>query len=186
MKSAIRIEALIQCFLERELSRDIHSQLKCYLHHFDCKDTDNDNQTECCFYFAPEIGNNLANGFVRELAAILGVPDSAAMQSQCDDGKLRISFVVELACIYPSSAQYRFTLRQTTVRSEPVGGELVMVVCKKYDDLVCAQRGLAGVFADYVQNNCESLTYADIRQRRAVVRYADGVTEVFELIEEGK
>ena len=27
MKSAIRIEALIQCFLERELSRDIHSQL---------------------------------------------------------------------------------------------------------------------------------------------------------------
>ena len=44
----------------------------------------------------------------------------------------------------------------------------------------------AGVFADYVQNNCESLTYADIRQRRAVVQYGGGVTEVFELIEEGR
>ena len=186
MKSAIRIEVFIQRFLERELSRDIHSQLKGYLHHFDCQDTDNDNRTECYFYFAPEIDSNLANGFVRELAAILGVPDSSAVQSKSDDGKWRISFVVELACIYPASAQYRFTLRQTTVRSEPVGGELVEVACKRYDDLVSAQRGLAGVFADYVQNNCESLTYADIRQRRAVVQYGGGVTEVFELIEEGR
>ena len=185
MKSAICIEVFIQCFLERELSRDIHSQLNGYLHHFDCQDTDNDNQTECYFYFAPEIGNNLANGFVRELAAILGVPPESAKQEN-SEGYWRVEFVVELACIYPASAKYRFTLRQTTVRSEPVGGELVMVECKKYDDLVCAQRGLARVFADYVNNNCESLTYADIRQRRAVVRYGGGVTEVFELIEEGR
>ena len=186
MKSAIRIEALIQCFLERELSRDIHSQLKCYLNHFDCKDTDNDNQTECYFYFAPEIGNNLATGFVRELAAILGVPPESAKQEN-SEGYWRVEFIVELTCVQVCPAsKCRFTLRQTTVRSEPVGGELVMVVCKKYDDLVCAQRGLAGVFADYVQNNCESLTYADIRQRKAVVQYGGGVTEVFELIEEGK
>lgn len=186
MKSAIRIEALIQCFLERELSRDTHSQLKGYLHHFDCQDTENDNRTECYFYFAPEIGNNLATGFVRELAAILGVPDSSAMQSQCEDGKWRVEFIVELASVYPASAKYRFTLRQTTIRSEPVCGELVVVACKRFDSLLDAQRGLAGVFADYVQNNCETLTYADIRPRRAVVRYADGITEVFELIEEGR
>lgn len=185
MKSAIRIEALIQCFLERELSRDTHSQLKGYLHHFDCQDTENDNRTECYFYFAPEIGKNLATGFVRELAAILGVPDSAAMQSQCDDGKWRISFVVELASVYPASSKCRFTLRQTTVRSEPVCGELATVVCKKYDDLVSAQRGLTGVFANFVQNYCESLAYANISQRKAVVKYGD-FTEVFELIEEGK
>lgn len=185
MKSAICIEVFIQCFLERELSRDIHSQLNGYLHHFDCQDTDNDNQTECYLYFAPEIGNNLANGFVRELAAILGVPPESAKQEN-SDGYWRVEFIVELACIYPASAQYRFTLRQTTVRSEPVGGELVIVVSKKYDDLVFAQRDLAGVFADYVKNNCESLTYADIRQRMAVVRYGGGVTEVFELIEEGR
>lgn len=186
MKSAIRIEALIQCFLERELSRDIHSQLKGYLHHFDCQDTDNDNRTECYFYFSPEIGKNLANSFVRELAAILGVPDSSAVQSQCDDGKWRVEFIVELTCVYPASSKCRFTLHQTTVRSEPFCGELVEIECKKFDDLVAAQRGLAGVFADYVQNNCESLTYADIRQRKAVVQYGGGVTEVFELIEEGK
>lgn len=183
MKSAVRVEALVQCFLERELSRDIHSQLKGYLHHFDCVDADNDNRTVCKFYFAPEVGKNLINGFVRELAVILGVADSAALEEQCADGLWKVQYIVEVSCIYPANSSGRYTLRQTTVKSEPVCGEPVIVSRKQFDSFIDAQRGLAAVFSDYVQNNCETLIHADIRPRRAVVRYADGVTEVFEVEE---
>ena len=70
-----------------------------YLNHYDCQDTDDDNSTECYFYFPNDISKPQLDLVVRKLAEILGVPvDSAKIEDQTEEGnpEIRVAFVVEI------------------------------------------------------------------------------------------
>ena len=97
MKSKLKVDEVLEAYLKDRLDKS--GEYKQVISHFDCQDTEWDNNIECYFYIPVKYKDNLGawNTFICELLGLdYHKPDIEDENDPGHPGEIRLEYIVTL------------------------------------------------------------------------------------------